>query len=722
MARITIEEIGRLPLPGTAVPGSIAFAPDGSGITFLHDPGGALVRSLWWLDLASGERMLLAGPSERALDEASLSDDERLRRERTRTSALGVTEYAWARDAMTLVVPIARQVLVATGDALAAGARTLAALDGASGAVPSPDGRLVAAVRDGEAWVAPVGGTGEAVRLTHDAAPGTFNGLPEYVAAEELGRFEGLWWSGDSRRLAVAHVDERGIEPYVIPHPAAERPTFEEHRYPFAGGPNAVVSLRIVEADGSASPREVALGMEVGDYLARVVAEPSGGWLVAVLPRAQRELRWLRVSAAGEATTLWTEPGDPWVNLDDLTRVLADGRILRATEETGFRHLELRAPDGAFLHRLTEGPWLVTDVACVDEARSEVWCTGTADGATERHLYRVPLEPAAPTRVPERLTTEPGWHEVAVSRDGNAWVDTWSSLERSPTVVLHDRDSAGQVLHGPEMIAGDDGLPVPQLLELRADDGETPLHAAFYPPAGDAATRSPCVVWVYGGPHVQSVKKAWELTVHGLRRYLAQQGVAVLVVDNRGSAFRGLAFEAGIGRHLGSVEVDDQAAAVRQLAERGLIDPARVAITGGSYGGFMTIRCMQSHPGLFSVGVAVAPVTDWHGYDTAYTERYLGTPADEPEAYRRSSALPLAGALEGDLLLIHGAVDENVHLRHSIRLVDALQAAGRDVELVVLPGDRHRVRSPSGLLTRDRRTVEHLLRGLGVAARPAPNG
>jgi dipeptidyl-peptidase-4 len=214
------------------------------------------------------------------------------------------------------------------------------------------------------------------------------------------------------------------------------------------------------------------------------------------------------------------------------------------------------------------------------------------------------------------------------------------------------------------------------------------------------------------------VKREWEASVYPLRHYLAQCGVAVLVVDNRGAGARGLAFEAPLERHLADAEVADQAAAIRQLAEAGEIDPERVAITGVSYGGFMTLMALIKEPQVFRAGVAVAPVTDQAGYDTAYVERYLGRPDEEPAAYEHSSVLPHAARLPESVLLIHGALDENVHLRHSIRLVEALQALDRQVELVILPQDRHRVRSRDGLRTRDRRLVLHLLSELGV---PSPS-
>ena len=717
-ARLRLEDISHLPLPGTDMPAAISFAPGGDALTYLQSTDGSLVRSLWWHDLRSAERRVVAGPMPGTEHEETIGHEERLRRERTRTSELGITEFAWATRAAhpTLIVPIGGRVLAGTGpDALAA-VETLAPLNGVdqvSSAILAPDGLRVACVRLGDLWVAPLDGE-PPLRLTDDAEPGVFNALAEFVAAEELGRYEGLWWSLDGSQLAFAHVDERGVPPFVISHLGADPPTHEEHRYPFAGGPNARVTLRVIAAIGGRSV-DVDLGMAEDDYLARVVAEPSGSWLVAVLPRAQRSLRWLRVAPDGVASDLWTDASEPWLNLDDHTRALGDGSILRTTERPGFRHLELRQADGDLARQLTAGEWIVTDVVHVDEARREVLFIGTAEGATERHLYAVSLDPPEPVSRPQRLSDEAGWHEVVVSADGKRWADTCSTLEHAPAVSVRHRDAGEAIsVHATSCTASSLGRRPPELLSLVAADGTTPLEAAIYRPEAPAGSPPPCVVWVYGGPHAQYVKRAWEMTVSPLRQYLAQCGVAVVVVDNRGSANRGLAFEAPLAGHFGGVEVADQTAAVRQLAEVGEIDISRVAITGGSYGGKMTLRCVIAEPSIFRAGVAVAPVTDQAGYDTAYAERYLGMPQDDPAAYERSSVLPQAAELGGSVLLIHGALDENVHLRHSIRLVAALQALDREIELVILPEDRHRVRSTSGLRTRDRRTVLHLLTELGV--------
>jgi dipeptidyl-peptidase-4 len=323
---------------------------------------------------------------------------------------------------------------------------------------------------------------------------------------------------------------------------------------------------------------------------------------------------------------------------------------------------------------------------------------------------------AEPIEEPERLTSEPGWHEVVASADGERWIDTWSDLEHAPRVSIVTREGGSVLLHASSTTAAVEGLEPPELIELMAADGITRLHAAVYRPAPESAPANPppAVVWVYGGPHLQYVEGSWDaMVLYPTRHYLAQAGATVIVVDNRGSAYRGMAFESAIHGRLGWNEVADQAAAVRQLAARGLLDLGRVAIFGGSYGGHMTILAMALEPDLFRVGVAIAPVTEWTGYDTAYTERYLGQPSANAEGYRQSSALTHAGAVRGDLLLIHGTVDENVHLRHSVRMVEALRSAGHDVELETLPEQRHRTRG-TAIRERERLTLAHLLRGLGL--------
>lgn len=717
---LTLDDVARRPEPGMDAPGGAVFAPDGQSITYLHGPNGSLVRSLWRHDLTSGERVEIAAPLEETTGEETLSRADHLLRERTGMIELGVTSFSWAGDARepTLLVPMSGRLFVGFGPETDRGVHEIPDVEEASGAALSPDGALVSFSTGGDLYVASVRG-GPLRRITQDAEEGVFNGLAEFAAAEELERFEGAWWSADSGSLLFAHADERAVPPLTITHSAGPEPRDEIQHYPFAGGPNAHVTLRIASMSRSAW-QEVALPIEADNYLARVVAHPAEGWLVAVLPREQDTLEWHRVGVDGSSEPLWTEESDPWINLDNDTRILADGRILRSTERSGFRHLELRSRGGDLERVLTGGEWIVTGVVAVCERRREVLFTGTRDGVLERHLYIVPLDAAEPSADPERLSTEPGWHTAVADADGERWIDTWSDLGHSPRVKVATRDGDSRLIHESSTTAEEAQLDPPELVKLLAADGQTPLEAAVYrsvthvPGAGPP----PAVLWVYGGPHWQYVRNDWELTVFGLRQYLAQHGATVVVVDSRGTDGRGLAFESAVHRRMGWNEVADQATALRQLAARGELDVGKVGVVGASYGGFMAIMAMAREPDLFGTAVAVAPVSEWTGYDTAYTERYLGLPTENPDGYRESSALTHVKAVRGDLLLIHGTVDENVHLRHSKRLVEAFRDAGTEVDLVTLPEQRHRTRGRA-IQVRDRRTLAHLLRGLGL---PLPEG
>jgi dipeptidyl-peptidase-4 len=713
--QLTLDDVARRPEPGMDAPGDAVFAPDGRSITYLFSPIGSLVRSLWRHDLLSGEREEIGSPLPETTREETLARAEHLQRERTGLIELGVTSFSWAGNAQdsTLLVPMGGRLFVASGQDVGRGLVEIPGARQASGAALSPDGAFASFSMGGELYVAPVQG-GPPRRITNDGEEGVFNGLAEFSAAEELDRFDGAWWSTDSRWLLFAHVDERPMPQLTIAHAAGSEPLEEVHHYPFAGGPNAEVALRVASMSDS-EWRGVVLPMEADDYVARVVAHPTGGWLAAVLPRDQRRLQWHRIAVDGSSEHLWTEEGDPWINLDHDTQVLADGRILRSTERSGFRHLELRTPGGDLERVLTRGEWMVAAVVAFSARRNELLFSATRDGVLERHLYAVSLDADEPVADPERLTTEPGWHTLVGHADGERWIDTWSDLWHAPTVTVATRDGESRLIHASSTTAEDAALDPPELVELLAADERTPLKAAVYRSSTQVpgADPPPAVLWVYGGPHWQHVKNDWELTVHGLRQYLAQHGATVVVVDNRGSACRGLAFESAVNGRMGWNEVADQATALRQLADRGELDLGKVGVVGASYGGFMTIMGMALEPNLFGTGVAVAPVSEWSGYDTAYTERYLGLPGKNPDGYRESSALTHVDAVSGDLLLIHGTIDENVHLRHSERLVEAFRAAGREVELVRLPEQRHKTRGEA-IRVRERRTVVHLLGGLGL--------
>ena len=713
--QLTFAQVASYPRPGMAGPAAIGFTPDSGALTWLWSASGGLVRSLWRVDLESDERRVLVGPDD---SPAELSREEELRRERTRTRERGVTSYSWARDAEppALLIP-GPSLRVIVGDDEA---QELAGSEGAVEPTLSPDGARISFARDGDLYVLERE-SGALIRLTEEAEDGLTFGQADYIAQEEFGQMRGHWWSRDSRRIALMRVDARGVPEYPIVHQGLSQPEVERHRYPFAGEANAEVRLGVVDADGGPAGSQVRW-LELPDedgYLVRVAWWPhpdrAEGRLVAQwLNREQDRLRLFAWNVDGVRETLIDERQQPWINVGDEARGLEDGTFLWADESTGWRHLSLRGADGSLLRRLTGGEWLVSDVIGVDEERRLTYFSATRNSSLQRGVWRVSLEGGEP----EALSEAGGVQGGVLSRDG-AWLATvGSSLERAPWIAVQptDGDSEPRILfEQPEISPDALGLQPPQLRTFRAADG-TDLYGALYQPPADSADRpSPLLVAVYGGPHAQTVLDAWALTVDLRAQYLAQQGYLVLKLDNRGMAGRGLEFEAQLHKRMGTIEVDDQAAAVEQLAAGGEADTARVGVYGWSYGGYMTVMSMLRRPELFRVGVAGAPVSDWDGYDTGYTERYMATPQSNAEGYREASLLTHAERLAGKLLLVHGGIDENVHFRHTARLITALTGAGRDYDLLLFPQERHMPRDAAGLEYQERKLVEyfdlHLRRG-----------
>ena len=700
MRSLTPADVARRPVPGTTVPSHLGFSPDGATLTYLLSEPGSLHQRLVAVDVGSGRAHDVEVGGD-AVDEATLSLDERLRRERARELAVGVTRYAWAADANRILVPMADGLWVLDG--VDAPARRVLAADDVDGDVLdaqiSDDGSTLGWVTEAEVLVVPADG-GTPVQVTSGArGTGRTNGLAEYIAQEEMGRPYGFWLSPDGSRVAFCEVDETHIPVYRIVHQGSDAVgagAQEDHRYPFAGADNARVRLGVVAADGSAADRPLWLDLGctgIGDdrYLARVDWDGPDTLLVQVQNRTQDRLDLIRFDVgSGVGALLLSERSDTWINLHDMLRPLGDGRFLWASERTGFRHLEVRSADGDLLHTLTSGEWVVTSVVGVGD--DDLWFTSTHQGPLERQVQRVTLDGSAG---PEVVSRSHGVHRALAHVPTEVWVDVHSALDAAPTTHLRRLGSpdGDLLLHD----AGDDPalaeltLHPPELRTVAADDGTT-LHAAVYRPDGDGPF--PTLVWVYGGPHVQLVTDTWGLTAAMRAQYLRQEGFCVAVVDNRGSVDRGLAFERALHRRMGTVEVDDQVALVRALVDDGIADADRVGLYGWSYGGYMSAMCLARRPDVFRAACAGAPVTSWDGYDTHYTERYMGTPADNPDGYRDASVMThVAGFADRHLLLVHGLIDENVHFRHTARLLDALihleQTEAVDHRLLLYPAERH---------------------------------
>jgi dipeptidyl-peptidase-4 len=621
-----------------------------------------LDRRLYALDLADGSTRLLLEPGGEGVTEDALSPEEKLRRERQREMGLGVTRYAWAKEAPVLLVPLPDGLHVdgavrVTGPAL--------------DPQLSPDGAHVAYVRDGELWV-----DDRQLTTGADPAAGLTHGLAEFIAQEEMGRSHGFWWSPDGSTIAFTEVDERHIPEFRIAHVGSDKVEDEVHRYPFAGADNAKVRLGLVSLDGEV--RWLDLGEY--EYLARVDWGADGSLFVQTEDRAQQRLTLWR-----DGVAVMEETSDVWINLHDMFRPLPDGRFVWASERTGFCHLYLYEGDGALVRQLTDGDWQVDSVDGVDAELGRVWFSATKDGVTERHFYEVSFD-AGPVR---RVTTVAGTHHVVVEPKLGLFVDLHSSLRSQPTAVLR-RLADGEVVHPlfarPDPRVERVGLSPPDAVSFTNRSG-TELHGLLYRP--DTPGPSPTAVLVYGGPHAQLATDSWGATASMRAQYLRSRGFLVAVCDNRGSARRGLTFEGAVRGRLGHAEVDDQVDWAAWLVEQGWADPARVGAYGWSYGGYMSLMLLGRAPDVFAAAAAGAPVTAWDGYDTHYTEHYMGLPAENAEGYEASAVFPYVGGMRGRLMLVHGLIDENVHFRHTARLMNRLIAARHDYEALLFPDERH---------------------------------
>ncbi len=715
---LSLEDVATFPLPGTAVPGSFTFH-DGK-IAYLFSRDGSLTRQLYLHDPQTGERRLLVLPPDEGVTEENVSLEEALRRERQRQRELGITRYFWHKSGRILV-PLNSGVYVQDGIDAHLRALVTATEHPALSPRLSPEGNWVAYVQDAEIYVVPAEG-GEPRQITYGArGTGKTNGLAEFVAQEEMARYMGFWWSPDEEKIAFTEVDETHIPIYRIMHQGKDivgEGAQEDHHYPFAGGPNAKVRLGIVGRDGG-DP----VWMDLGDedfYLARVDWLPDGMLFAQRLNREQSRLDLLTFNPeTGESNLLLQESSGVWINLHKMFNPLKnkeeDGaasiekmNFIWASERTGFMHLYLLDEAGVVIRPLTSGDWQVDEIVSVDEENQIVYFLATKETPLEKHLYAVSFA----GEEPRRITSAAGTHAAVIDPQFETYIDTHHSGTQPPTITLRRLSDDGLVhtIFEPADPRLDELLlPAPELVTISTRDG-VELHGAIYtPPDSFGEGPYPTIVNVYGGPIAQLVTNSWMPTINMRAQYLAQQGFLVFTLDNRGSGRRGLAFEAPLKHNMGDIEVRDQVEGVRWLVEKGLADPDRVGVYGWSYGGYMTLMCLARAADTFKVGVSGAPVSHYDGYDTGYTERYMGPPQTNPEGYERSSVMAHVEGMQGHLLLIHGLIDENVHFRHTARLINALIAARKPYDLMLFPDERHSPRSLADRIYMEERLRDYFL-------------
>jgi len=644
-------------------PRGFQVSPDGRRVLFLRSASGEdRQHILWRLDVETGEETRLADPAVLLGGDEELSPEERARRERSREQGGGVVGNAVDADVRIAAFALSGKVFVA--DAETGETRELPTGPSVIDPRPDPTGTHVAYVANNALRVVGVDGTGDRA-LAEPAGPDQAVGVAEFIAAEEMGRARGYWWSPDGTRLLVSFVDKSAVRRWHIADPANPEVVPNVVSYPAAGTDNATVRLAILGLDGSRA--EVDRGDD--EYFVTAHWSAHGRLLIATAPRDQRRMRVLAVDAETGATEVVAEDADDrWVEIiPGVPAWTSDGRLVRVAVADGANRLVV---DG----KEVTPPSL--QVRAVLDVSADVLFTASADDPTQVHVYRWTDGDIT------RLSSVDGVHGAA--RGGDVTVlASWSLDHAGPRV---------SVLRGAEQVAtiGSYAVEPPIVPNLHLMTvGDRGLRVALlYPTGHEPGTKLPVLLDPYGGPHAQRVMASRNAFVGP--QWLADQGFAVLVADGRGTPGRGSEWEREIAFDFAGVTLQDQVDALFAVAEAHPdLDLSTVAIRGWSYGGYLSALAVLRRPDVFHAAIAGAPVTEWRLYDTHYTERYLGHPDENPQVYDRNSLIGDAPKLDRPLLVIHGLADDNVVVAHSVRLSSALVAAGRPHALLPLPGVTH---------------------------------
>ncbi|MGW8453244.1 alpha/beta fold hydrolase [Streptomyces niveus] len=683
-------------------PRAFTVSPDGSRVAFLRSASGTdRTNRLWVLDLddrsgtareriAADPEALLAGTPE------ELSDEERARRERSREGSGGIVAYAV--DGAAELAAFALSGRLFTAELRAGTSRELPVPGPVIDPRPSPDGRHIAYVAGGALRVTGAEGDGDRELAVPEDEQTTY-GLAEFIAAEEMSRYRGFWWSPESDRLLVARVDGADVQRWWIADPAHPDREPSTIAYPSAGTPNADVRLCLIGLDGSRT--EVVWDRAAWPYLAAVHWSAAGDPLLLVQARDQRSQRCLSVDTESGGTRLLREETDAvWLELcAGVPALTPGGELVRIVDIQ-----DNPADDGARVlfvgDRALTGPELQLR-AVLDVGERDVLVSASAGEAAqapetgEIHVYRIPYgapgevpdgDREAGTWGPERVSEGVGVHTAV--RAGAVMVLASARPEVSGTVVQVVREGKQLAVitsyaQQPNLIprvqltqGGAHRIPCAVLLPTQYEEVDGPLPVLLDP---------------YGGPHGQRVVAAHNPYLTS--QWFADQGFAVVVADGRGSPGRSPGWEKAVKDNL-PLTLDDQIEALQALAERFPLDQSRVAIRGWSYGGYLAALAALRRPDVFHAAIAGAPVTDWRLYDTHYTERYLGDPAEAAEVYAVNSLVTDDGLAEPatpvrPMMIIHGLADDNVVMTHTLRLSSALLSAGRPHEVLPLTGVTH---------------------------------
>ncbi|MBN2133764.1 MAG: S9 family peptidase [Sedimentisphaerales bacterium] len=553
----------------------------------------------------------------------------------------------------------------------------------------APDGKFVAFVRERDLYVVDVATQTERA-LTADGGGMLFNGEADWVYHEELySRQRRLfWWSPDASALAFLQVDDTPVHSFTVVNNVPKEQGVEVCPYPRPGEANPLVKLGIVSVAGGP-----VRWVDLGAYTEGTCLITGAGWM----PDSQRVYfyvqnriqTWLDLCAVsrsgGKPECLLRDATEAWIESPGELTFLKDGAFLLSSERTGWKHLYLYDVKGQLQRAVTEGPWEARALHCVDEENGWVYFTATRDSHIAENLYRVKLDGGTI----QRLTKQSGHHRVNVSPNGKRFIDSWSDCATPARTALCNGDGTHvrTLDTNPVYQREEYEFGAYRQFQIETSDGFLLEASLLEPPDFDPNCKYPVWFTTYGGPHAPTIRDTWS----GGRAWdqmLARMGALVFGCDPRSASGKGACSAWKAYKQLGVQELADIEEAIAWLKDQPYVAGDRIGMSGHSYGGFMTAYAL-THSDLFAGGIAGAPVTDWRLYDTIYTERYMDTPQNNPEGYERTSAVQAAAKLRGRLLLVHGAIDDNVHVQNTYQLIQALQRADRDFDVMVYPQSRH---------------------------------
>ena len=666
--------------------------PDGKHVLFLRSGPKDPKRALFEFDVATGKtRELLTADTLLHGGEEKLTPEEKARRERMRVSAGGFADIFLDEAGKSIVLPLSGKLFVF--DRSSEKARELPIPKGTIiDPKWSPDGKLISYVRDHDVYVFdPATNTETAV--TKGGTLVKTNGLAEFVAQEEMGRFTGYWWSPDAKFIAFEEADHEGVERWYVADPAKPDQKPLEQFYPRPGKKNVSVRLGIAPVGGG-NVVWVEWDRKAYEYLAAVRWDKQGPLTIQVQDRKQQEIVLLRVDpATGKTIKLLDERDAEFTNIrQDMPKWLPGGRqFLWVAEHKAGPALQLHDARGSLADMVIPYDMGLIAVTHYDPAREEVVYIASKD-TTEAHVQARSFAPDQPKVIRPgsdrgtRLGSGPGMESVVFSENKATFVLTRTSLDGMPRAFVHTRD---KVIGELPKVAEEPAFKPRATIEPFG--GESGHYTTVVRPHDfDPKKKYPVLLDVYGGPHHLHVVRAMKNWL--VPQWLADQGFIVIAVENRGTPGRGRDWERAIYQKFGSIPIEDQVKGLQLLAAKHPeLDLDRVGVIGWSFGGYMSALAVLKRPDVFKAAVAGAPVTDWEDYDTHYTERYMGLLPEAKKAYEESSLLPLAPKLDRPLLLVHGTADDNVYYRHTLRLSNALLRAGREFESMPLPGVTHMV-------------------------------